>query len=191
MVEINRMISELKRVATRLTSDTELRRDLVQEMYVHFMSQVAEDQEHSLTWYVKGCEFHGRNYLRRGRSVDSLKRARGQVLLRVEPGVREESSPTDLVESESMTTDGTMYSEDVLAQLDPYLSARQKVILERLMRGYGVRQVARELGISHVAVIKHRRKIAKIAAEIMQVSQDGRFIAADHGEMADMSANCA
>lgn len=175
MVEVNHLISELKRVATRLSNDGETQRDLVQEMYVHFMNQASQDPHKHVSWYVKGCEFHARNYLRRGRSVDSPKRSRGKVLLRCDQEEQGFANPTEAMETESMTTDGTMYSQDVIEQIKPMLSDRQQEILTRLMQGHGVRQVGRELGISHVAVIKHRRKIAKVAATVMQLS-DGECV---------------
>jgi RNA polymerase sigma factor (sigma-70 family) len=170
MVEVNQLISELKRVATRLSTDGETQRDLVQEMYVHFMTQTSQDPDKHVSWYVKGCEFHARNYLRRGRSVDSPKRSRGKVLLRIDQEEQGFANPTEAMESESMTTDGTLYSHDVIEQIKPMLSDRQQEILTRLVQGQGVRQIGRDLGISHVAVIKHRRKIAKVAGTVMQLS---------------------
>jgi hypothetical protein len=36
------------------------------------------------------------------------------------------------------------------------------------MQGCGVREAGRRLGMTHPAIIKHRRKIAHIAREILQ-----------------------
>jgi hypothetical protein len=39
------------------------------------------------------------------------------------------------------------------------------------MKGCGVREAGRALGITHPAVIKHRKKIARIAHELLQESE--------------------
>jgi transposase-like protein len=38
------------------------------------------------------------------------------------------------------------------------------------MKGCGVRETGREVGITHPAVIKHRKKIARVARELLQES---------------------
>jgi hypothetical protein len=47
----------------------------------------------------------------------------------------------------------------------------QQQILFLLMKGCGVRETGRAVGITHPAVIKHRKKIARIARELLQESE--------------------
>ena len=47
----------------------------------------------------------------------------------------------------------------------------QQQVLSLLMKGYGVRQAAREFGVTHPAVIKHRKKIVRIARELLPESE--------------------
>ena len=56
---------------------------------------------------------------------------------------------------------------DFTTIIAPHLSERQKQIWGQLMLGHGVRQVGRNIGISHVAVIKQRRKIIEIIREVL------------------------
>jgi DNA-binding CsgD family transcriptional regulator len=81
---------------------------------------------------VKGCEQHGRSYLRQLQGPDADGPRDEEVIARVEP-------------------------QRVLAQLTP----RQHEVFDHLRAGRGVRETARLLGISHPAVIKLRRKIIR------------------------------
>jgi len=66
---------------------------------------------------------------------------------------------------------GELITSDVLNLILPLLSDMRQRVLFLLMKGCGVREAARELGITHPAVIKHRRKIARIARELLQESE--------------------
>src|SRR5229473_470871 len=69
-------------VAARLTNDLELRKDLVQEMELFLLRVECRSPGQTRSWYVKGCEFHARNFLRLGRSIDSQKRSSKVVPMR-------------------------------------------------------------------------------------------------------------
>ena len=51
----------------------------MQEMFVHLVQVQTAEAGQTLSWYLKSCEFHARNYLKLGRSIDSLKRAHSGV----------------------------------------------------------------------------------------------------------------
>jgi len=170
----NRVVQKkLRDVAAKLTSDCELRKDLTQEMLLHLFQIQREHPGKASTWYVKSCEFHARNYLRLGRSIDSYKRARGAVRIGDAHGGEDEEffheqffHRVDGIDSHSSQRE--VVRDDLLALITPHLSATQAKIMHRLMQGHGVREIARELGITHPAVIKHRKKIARIAREFLQ-----------------------
>ena len=50
------------------------------------------------------------------------------------------------------------------------LTDMQQQFLSLLMHGFSVREIARKLSVSHPAVIKHRRKIARIASGLLRDS---------------------
>jgi RNA polymerase sigma factor (sigma-70 family) len=164
----NRVVKQLRGVASKLTSDLELQKDLLQEMFVHLIKVRSELPDRTPSWYIKSCEFHARNYLKHGRSIDSIKRSRnsvplgqfyndadGQVYCFVEA-----MDPVDL--------HSELYTKDIVDLVMLQLSDMQQQILFLLMKGFRVREIARELHISHPAVIKHRKKIARIANEFIE-----------------------
>jgi DNA-binding NarL/FixJ family response regulator len=168
----NRTVRQLRGVACKLTSDVELQKDLMQEMSVHLVRVEAELPGRTPSWYVKSCEFRARNYLKHGRSVDSHKRASRLIPL----GQTYEDSDGQVFcffdAVDPIDVQGEMMTKDIIDLVMPQLSDRQREIFRLLMKGLGVRQVARELRMTHPAVIKHRRKIARIARELLQESED-------------------
>ena len=66
---------------------------------------------------------------------------------------------------------GERITSDALNLILPLLSEMRQRVLFLLMKGCGVRETGRQLGITHPAVIKHRKKIARIAHELLQESE--------------------
>ena len=137
-------------------------------MFVHLVKVRTELPDRTSSWYIKSCEFRARNYLKHGRSIDSIKRSRngvplgqiyddsdGQVYCFIEA-----MDPVDL-QSE-------LYTKDIVDLVTLQLSDTQQQIFFLLMKGFRIREIARELHISHPAVIKHRKKIARIANEFIE-----------------------
>ncbi len=170
------IIRQLRVVASRLSSDVEFQKDLLQEMMIHLIQAQTEFPNHTLSWYVKNCEFYARNHMRRGRSIDSLKRAHADIE-RQQPAGDGQEDPAAVRELSDVADGfGELVSADIVQRIMPYLTERQQHTLQLLTKGFGVRETARQLGISHVAVIKHRRKIARIARELLGDTT------VDHGE---------
>jgi RNA polymerase sigma factor (sigma-70 family) len=175
----NRIVKQLRGVASKLTSDPELQKDLLQEMFVHLVKVRTELPDRTTSWYIKSCEFRARNYLKHGRSVDSIKRARNCVPLGQlydDPDGQmyyfvEAMDPVDL--------QGELYTKDIVDLVTLQLSDTQQQIFFLLMKGFRVREIARELHMSHPAVIKHRKKIARIANEFIN-DRDGCGVAAGY-----------
>jgi RNA polymerase sigma factor (sigma-70 family) len=167
----SRVVRQLRGVAAKLTADIELQKDLLQEMFIHLIRVEVETPGHTPSWYIKSCEFHARNCLKHGRSVDSLKRSRNLILL----GQTSEDadgyvfSVSDV--ADPLDAFGEVMTNDIIELVVPQLSEIQREILYLLMKGLGVRQIARELGVTHPAVIKHRRKIAQIMSSFLNESQ--------------------
>ena len=75
---------------------------------------------------------------------------------------------------------GERITPEIVNRIVPRLSDMQQQILFLLMKGCGVRETGREVGITHPAVIKHRRKIARVAHELLQESADASVIVPRH-----------
>jgi DNA-directed RNA polymerase specialized sigma24 family protein len=165
VIEDHRIVKQLRWVAVKLTGDFDLQKDLMQEMFIHLVRAEAELPGHTTSWYIKSCEFRARDYLKGGRSVDSIKRCGNLVPLHPSNDddnlcvCRDAPDPIDL-HSELIT-------RDIVDLLIPRLTEMQQQILFFLMHGFGVREIARELRVSHPAVIKHRKKIARSASAVL------------------------
>ncbi|MEI6085329.1 MAG: hypothetical protein WCS70_13660 [Verrucomicrobiota bacterium] len=166
----SRIIKKLHGVAAKLTANDELRKDLMQEMLVHLCSVEVEKPGRTESWYIKSCEYRARNYLKVGRSVDSLKRTRDLVPL----GQRSEDCDghvfclVDAVDP----ADGhaELMAQEIIELVMPQLNETQQEIFYLLLKGLGLRAIGRELGMTHPAVIKHRRKIGRITGALLEES---------------------
>jgi RNA polymerase sigma factor (sigma-70 family) len=164
----SRVVRQLRGVAAKLTSDLDLQKDLLQEMFIHLIRVEVELPGHTPSWYIKSCEFHARNYLKHGRSVDSPKRARNLISLgqTYEDTDGQVFCVIDAVDP--LDALGEVMTNDIIELVVPQLTETQREILYLLMKGLGVREIGRELGVTHPAVIKHRRKIARITSELLR-----------------------
>ena len=164
----NRVVQQLRGVAAKLTSNVELQKDLLQEMFIHLVRVESELPGHTPSWYIKSCEFHARNYLKHGRSVDSPKRAKNLVSL----GQLTEDSDghvfclTEAVDP--LDSLGEVMARDIIDLVSPQLNDTQRQILTLLLKGMGVREIARQLRMTHPAVIKHRKKIAGVGRRVFE-----------------------
>jgi DNA-binding CsgD family transcriptional regulator len=175
MIE-NQIVRQLHGIAGKLTADLDLQKNLMQEMFVHLVRVQTAEAGQPLSWYLKSCEFHARNYLKVGGNGESLTRARNGVPYEDFPaaingearGNGVAHSPMDV----AIEIQGELITNEIVNRLVPRLSDMQQQILFLLMKGCGVRETGREVGITHPAVIKHRKKIARIAHELLQESAD-------------------
>ena len=179
----NPTVKQLHGIAARLAKDPDAQKELMQEMFVHLVRIQAAEPGHALSWYLESCEFHGRNYLEPDCNLDLPKRGTH--------GIRADKFPAAAMGTTAMACmvpspgqieiQGELITNDILNLIFPHLSYKQHRVLFLLMKGFGVRQAARELGITHPAVIKHRNKIARIARQLLQESEGiGVAIAVQH-----------
>ena len=171
----NLIVKELQGIATKLTSDPDVQKDLMHEMFLHLVRVRTVDPDRALSWYLKICEFHARNYLKPGEHAGSSNDERNGASLDEIMPVGPERHGVDTRSSSPLVgqieIQGELITGDVLNLILPLLSDMQQQVLFLLMKGCGVREAGRELGITHPAVIKHRKKIARIAHELLQESE--------------------
>ncbi|HXG49638.1 MAG TPA: hypothetical protein VNO52_18600 [Methylomirabilota bacterium] len=166
LLEHPKTIQTLQRIVCRITLDGAWQDDLLQEARI-FLWQ-AEDRRPGQrpSWYFQGCLFHLRNWLRRGRSVDAWKhsalRARASesaAAERDDARAAVEPEPADEMMSE-------VCARDALGTLMERLGPCEREILGWLWAGFGVREIARRLRVSHVCVQKRRARIARVASKL-------------------------
>jgi len=147
-----------------------MQKDLLQEMFIHLIQAETKLPNRTLSWYIKSCEFHARNYLKHGRSIDSIKRARNSVPLGQmdDDPHRDTYWPLDTMDPVDLHSE--LFTQDIVDLVMLNLTDMQQQIFSLLMKGFRVREIARELHITHPAVIKHRKRIARIASEFLEDS---------------------
>ena len=169
----NQIVRQLHGIAGKLTANPDLHMDLMQEMFVHLVQIHTADAGQMLSWYLKSCEVHARNYLERGRNNVSCMEV--PATANGEPRVNGAlHSPTTV----AIEIQGELITNETANRIIPHLSDMQQHILFLLMKGCGVRETGREVGITHPAVIKHRKKIARIARELLQESAGSGVVVA-------------
>ena len=158
----NHIVRQLHGIAGKLTADPDLQKDLMQEMFVHLVRIQTAEAGQTLSWYLKSCEFHARKYLKLGPSIEPAMRA--------DDGEARGNGAAHSPAAAAIEIQGELITHDIANRIVPRLSDMQQQILFLLMKGCGVRETGREVGITHPAVIKHRKKIARVAHELLQES---------------------
>jgi RNA polymerase sigma factor (sigma-70 family) len=131
--------------------------DLYQEMCLFLWQHYAGGLPLGINqaYVIKACEFHLKNFLRKGRpkastiSLQTLVSSRGQSLEDILEDQRSDFRPH--LENK--------ISVDQIKALG--LTAKEREVVSCLLCGYTVRQTAAQLGVSHVMVLKHKKNIAK------------------------------
>src|ERR1041385_3446046 len=157
------MREALSRMVARVTSDASLREDLFQEALIHLWLQESRTPGQTRSWYLQSCKFRVRHFLAAGRSVDALKRRRGDVT--AEFSESEVNGHESVFESDNSLL-GQVSAHEIISLVSRRLRPRARAVLGCLADGLGARDIARELKISHPAVIKHRRAIASLVLSL-------------------------
>ncbi len=153
----------LDKIIGGMTSDPSLRQDLRQEALIHLWSLERETPRQTTSWYLQSCRFHLQHLLASGKSVDALKRRSAQML---DGDSREEQPPSTVQWQSGDAVLGEVSARDMISLLMRRLGARQREILMKLSDGFTTHEISLELGLTHQAVSKHRRRIAALATNL-------------------------
>src|SRR5579862_1673853 len=167
MIDEERTRELLCRIVCRLTTDTALREDLIQEAMVHLWLLEERRPGQSRSWYLQNCKFHLQNYISAGKSVDSLKRKRGRVSFssdcdEIGEFVNGNGNGTEL----DAAVFAQLNAQDIISLLSPRLTTFERSVLLHLSDGLPAREIAGRLKVSHPTVIKYRRNIAALAIRL-------------------------
>jgi len=162
LIEQSEIKERLSRIVSKLTTSVVLREDLMQEALTHLWLEEIRLPGQTQSWYLQSCRFHLQHYLKNGRSIDSGKRREGQIHI----DYQEENGELFALGVTESVAFSQAAERDVLSWLSTRLSPIEQTVLNRLAEGNGVRETARQLGVSHPTVIKFRRKIAGLLREL-------------------------
>jgi DNA-directed RNA polymerase specialized sigma24 family protein len=161
MQDNQRILDDLRQTAAQLTPSPAVQEDLVQEMVSHLVRLRSHTPGRSPDWYLRACTFHARLCLQQRRRVRPTP-AMAFTVQRVPAPANGGPEPM------------AVFDEVVAFGLDDRLgerlTPRQREVFDRLLAGRGLREIGRELGISHVAVIKLRNKIARTGQVMLRTA---------------------
>jgi len=131
--------------------------DLYQEMCIYLWRTYGNGLPIGIneSYVIKGCEFHIQNFLRKGRpkvafsSLDELVTPDGLTLADI---LEDKKGMPGLQAEQNITV-------DEIKKMG--LNDREKSALSSLLKGCTVREIAKELGVSHVMVIKYKKAIIR------------------------------
>lgn len=150
---------KLRKLARNYNSRIKLidENDLYQEACTHLWNNFREGLPEGKNefYVVRGCEFHLLNYLRKMKekawlsSLDETINEEGDVLRDVLP------------DTNYCIKDSTEKNITVSDIMNNGFSPREKQVFAMLLKGFTVREVGKELGISHVMVVKSKNRLIK------------------------------
>jgi RNA polymerase sigma factor (sigma-70 family) len=129
--------------------------DLYQEMCLFLWQNYAHGLPIGIneSYVIKACEFHIQNFLRKGRpkasisSLDEVITSGGLTL-------------GDILEDKKAASGSSIENKLTIDEVKSLgLNEREKSVLSYLLKGSTVREIAKELGISHVMVVKYKKTI--------------------------------
>lgn len=161
-IETPEVRAKIRRLVEITAYAREQHDDLTQEALIHLWRTECDFPSRSLSWYSQAIRFHVLHFLDRGRSVDALKRRHLVRSFDDTAGV----NPLHHMASDMPTPFEHASARDLLHQLATRLDEGARHILHLLVQGHGVREVAAKVGLSHVAVLKHRGRIAREARRL-------------------------
>lgn len=132
-------------------------KDLYQEMCLYLWEHYKDGLPIGINeaYVTKACEFHLKNFLRKGgkkpfiSSLDAPIRLEGQIL-------------GDVIEDKKATYGLSLENKLTVDEIQNMsLTSNEKAVLTRLLKGLTIREIAKQLGISHVMVLKHKKNVIK------------------------------
>jgi DNA-directed RNA polymerase specialized sigma24 family protein len=158
LIDQQKTCARLRGLVRNLIRNQSLREDLMQEGMIHLWHEELANPGHTESWYIQNCRFWVLNYLKRGRSVDLGTHRREQCLAA--------KGACDACDEHLETPFEFTSTRDIVSALSTRLPAAEKEILSYLAEGFGPSDIAVRLHISHQAVSKHRKHIARLATQL-------------------------
>ncbi len=129
--------------------------DLYQEMCLFLWGRFSGGMPIGMNeaYIIKACEFHILNYMRKGRPKAYIS------------SIDEAITPEGLKLEDVLADKRTLYLSDAEENVsiddikNMGLTENEKKVFSLLLDGNTVREAAEKLGISHVMVLKHKKKI--------------------------------
>ena len=163
LIEDTKFCELLRRIIAQFTADRVLQDDLMQECLIRIWRLESEEPGRTRSWYLQNCRFHVQHWLASGRSVDSLKRHKGNNRATIDAV----GDPTSV---DGYHTNGEFFevisANDLLATLAGFLTPHESALLGGLAEGLMLQDIALKLNLSYPTALKYRRKIAALLIKL-------------------------
>jgi hypothetical protein len=163
LTEDAKIIGSLRRIISRLVTDSAMQKDLMQEGLLRLCRLETEKIGQTRSWYLQNCRFHLQHWLALGRSLDSFKRDIDDNRVVIDTVADEETL-------EGYDTNGELFelvcAKDFVSTLACHLKPRERALLGGLAEGLVLRDVALQLNLSYRTALNYRRKIAGLAIKL-------------------------
>lgn len=161
---IQKLSPKLKGITHRLNghftffNDDDLYQEALEHLWIDYRLDKLKDKTDS--YILQGCFFHLKNYIRTAMDhvkIASIYQISGEGDKTIGDILYREDHSAENTADESLL-------EERIEKLT--LTAKEKEILELLIRGLTLREVGARLGISHVMVLKVRKRLEKKCAAL-------------------------
>lgn len=154
------ILQSLRRICARLAADPTVQADMMQECLFHLWRTEREKPNQTRSWYLQSCRFHLQHWLASGRSLDNPRRGDSEIV----DGDGEHPALSDY------HTDGQFFEgvcfRDTLLTLNRRLGRRQRAVLNGLVHGQTMSEIASSSKLSYPTVLKYRSMIAGLTAKL-------------------------
>ena len=160
---INRIRYQLKGIIRKLNIKHQYidSDDLYQEVLLYLWQQKENGKlkNKNDSYILQGCYYHLKNYIRKSIKFKDVKVNHGHSYHILEEGNKKLNKDSQLYyqSADYKTLDEYLFCNE----FNQKLSIREKVLLNLRMKGLTIREIGRELGISHTMVSKMRRKMVE------------------------------
>jgi len=153
----------LLQIVIALEDNFHAREDLLQEAFLGFWARTRQFPGKRLSWYLRGVRFYLQHLRTSGRSLDSPKRRGAQAEFADNRDGWDQWRDIFELDEGIMSA---VNADDIFSVLVARLAATDQTILIALAEGLEPRDIAKNLHVSEMLVIRHRRGIAKVAIKL-------------------------
>lgn len=169
---VKKISPTLKRITYKLNghfsffNDEDLYQEALLRLWLDFKDGKLEDKTES--YILQGCYFHLKNYIRKARnkvnlvSLDMLANDGEYKLEEVLP-LQTKTPPLEALRREMLC--------ERFQKIN--LSDREREVLSLCADGFTVREIGKQLGVSHVMVVKLKKKIQEKSEELKEELKEG------------------
>ncbi len=164
LVSDPRIRASLRAIARAIAANPSDQDDVLQEMLIHLWQTEVTNPGQTESWYLQSCKYHGLDYMKRGKSVDSKHRV-DCLLVSVDEDAADERPTLEPADQHDFREQ--IFAGDALMTLRQRLTTSQQTLLDAFATGQSVAEVSQALGCSHQYVSKQRKRIARALAGVL------------------------